>query len=177
MSRIAKKPITVPAGVEVSITGNTLRMKGKNGEMSHSIHEDIKVVHEDDLVKVSSSNKSKFVKSMTGTTRSLLQNMLTGVSDGYEKKLDIVGVGYRAAVQGNKLNLTLGFSHPVVFDIPDGITVETPTQTEIIIKGSDKQKVGQVAANIREYRSPEPYKGKGVKYSDEHIVRKEAKKA
>ncbi len=135
------------------------------------------MVHEDETVKVNSDSTSKFVKAMAGTTRSLIQNMLTGVSEGYERKLEIVGVGYRAAAQGNKLNLTLGFSHPVVFDIPDGITVETPTQTEIIIKGTDKQKVGQVAANIREYRKPEPYKGKGVKYSDERIIRKEAKKA
>lgn len=177
MSRIANKPVKVPAGVEISITGNSLKIKGKNGEMNHSIHGDVRVNQEDDTLKVSSEGNSKFVKAMAGTTRALIQNMITGVSEGYERKLEIVGVGYRAAAQGNKLNLTLGFSHPVVFDIPDGITIETPSQTEIVIKGSDKQKVGQVAANIREYRSPEPYKGKGVKYSDERIVRKEAKKA
>lgn len=177
MSRIANKPVTVPKGVEATINGNDIRIKGSKGEMSFSVHSQVKVEKEQDIIKVSVLNKSKFANALSGTTRALLQNMLTGVSVGYQKKLDIVGVGYRAQAQGKKLNLTLGFSHPVEFEIPEGITIETPSQTEILIKGVDKQKVGQVAANIRAYRPPEPYKGKGVKYSDERIVRKEAKKA
>jgi large subunit ribosomal protein L6 len=177
MSRIANKPVTVPKGVEATINGNDIRIKGDKGEMSFSVHSQVKVEKEENIIKVSVLNKSKFANALSGTTRALLQNMLTGVSVGYQKKLDIVGVGYRAQAQGKKLNLTLGFSHPVEFEIPEGITIETPSQTEILIKGVDKQKVGQVAANIRAYRPPEPYKGKGVKYSDERIVRKEAKKA
>jgi len=177
MSRIANKPVTVPKGVEATINGNDIRIKGSKGEMSFSVHSQVKVEKEEDIIKVSVLNKSKFANALSGTTRALLQNMLTGVSIGYQKKLDIIGVGYRAQAQGKKLNLTLGFSHPVEFEIPEGITIETPSQTEILIKGVDKQKVGQVAANIRAYRPPEPYKGKGVKYSDERIVRKEAKKA
>jgi large subunit ribosomal protein L6 len=177
MSRIANKPIVIPAGVEVNIADNVVHIKGKIGEKSFSYHEDVVIVQEDNCIKISTSNTSKFVKAMTGTSRALLQNIITGVTDGFERKLDVVGVGYRAAAQGKVLNLTLGFSHPVEFQIPEGITIETPSQTEIIIKGSDKQSVGQVAANIRAYRPPEPYKGKGVKYSDEKIIRKEAKKA
>jgi large subunit ribosomal protein L6 len=177
MSRIANQPINIPAGVEVNIANNIVLIKGKIGEMSFSYHEDINIVYENDCIKISTDDTSKFVKAMTGTSRALLQNIVTGVTEGFERKLDIVGVGYRAATDNKKLNLTLGFSHPVVFDIPDGISIETPSQTEIVIKGSDKQKVGQVAANIRAYRPPEPYKGKGVKYSDERIIRKEAKKA
>ena len=177
MSRIANKPVTVPSGVEVSIKDNTIKIKGKIGELTRSYHEDVTVVHEDNQLVISTKNSSQEVKALSGTTRANIQNMITGVSEGYEKKLDIVGVGYRAAAQGKKLNLTLGFSHPVEFPVPDGITIETPTQTEILIKGYDKQVVGQVAANIRAYRPPEPYKGKGVKYSDERIIRKEAKKA
>jgi large subunit ribosomal protein L6 len=177
MSRIANLPVSVPKGVETKISGNNVHIKGQKGEFSYTVHSHVTVVREEDLIKVSVVNKSKFAKALSGTTRALLQNMITGVSEGFQKKLDIIGVGYRALAQGNKLNLTLGFSHPVVFDIPNGITIETPTQTEILIKGIDKQIVGQVAANIRAYRPPEPYKGKGVKYSDERIVRKEAKKA
>ena len=177
MSRIANKPITVPKDVETTISGNNIRVKGGKGEISFAVHSQVQVVQEDNIIKVTVLNKSKFANALSGTTRALVQNMLTGVSEGFQKKLDIIGVGYRAQAQGRKLNLTLGFSHPVVFEIPDGITIETPTQTEILVKGVDKQKVGQVAANIRAYRPPEPYKGKGVKYSDERIVRKEAKKA
>ena len=177
MSRIASKPVKIPAGVEVNITDSIVRVKGKKGEMSYMYHEDVKIIHDGDSVTISTEKTSKHIKAMTGTSRALIQNMVTGVSDGFEKKLDIIGVGYRAAAQGKKLNLTLGFSHPVEFEIPEGISIETPSQTEVIIKGHDKQKVGQVAANIRAYRPPEPYKGKGVKYSDERIVRKEAKKA
>ena len=177
MSRIANKPITVPKGVEATITGNNVLIKGGKGEMSLAVHPQVKVVQEESLIKISVMNKSKLANALSGTTRALLQNMLIGVSEGFQEKLDIVGVGYRAQAQGKKLNLTLGFSHPVEFEIPAGITIETPSQTEIVIKGVDKQKVGQVAANIRAYRPPEPYKGKGVKYSGEKIVRKEAKKA
>lgn len=177
MSRIANQPVNVPKGVEANITGNTINIKGQKGQFTYTVHSHVKVARDEDLLKVSVVNNSKFAKALSGTTRALLQNMITGVSEGFQKKLDIVGVGYRALAQGNKLNLTLGFSHPVEFAIPDGITIETPSQTEVLIKGIDKQKVGQVAANIRAYRPPEPYKGKGVKYSDERIVRKEAKKA
>jgi large subunit ribosomal protein L6 len=177
MSRIANKPITLPSGVEVNIADNSIRVKGKNGEMTCSYSADVSVVQEDSQITISTAKSSKDVKALSGTIRANIQNMVTGVSEGFEKKLNIIGVGYRAAAQGKKLNLTLGFSHPVEFTVPEGITIETPSQTEIVIKGCDKQKVGQVAANIRAYRPPEPYKGKGVKYSDERIVRKEAKKA
>ncbi|NNE38640.1 MAG: 50S ribosomal protein L6 [Gammaproteobacteria bacterium] len=177
MSRIANKPISLPSGVEVNIADNSIRVKGKNGEMTFSYSGDISVVQENEQVKIATDKTSKEFNALSGTIRATIQNMVTGVTEGFEKKLDIIGVGYRAAAQGKKLNLTLGFSHPVVFPIPEGITIETPSQTEIVIKGCDKQQVGQVAANIRAYREPEPYKGKGVKYSDERIIRKEAKKA
>ena len=177
MSRIANSPINLPTGVDVNIVGNLVTIKGIKGELSHNIHPLIKVEQMDNTLKTSTKSNSKFAKALSGTTRALIQNIVKGVSEGFERKLEIVGVGYRAAVSGKMLNLTLGFSHPVVFKIPDGITIETPSQTEITIKGSDKQQVGQVAADIRAYRRPEPYKGKGVRYSDERIVRKEAKKA
>jgi len=177
MSRIANSPINLPTGVDVNIVGNLVTIKGTRGELSHNVHPLIKVEQTDNILKTSTKSDSKFAKALSGTTRALIQNIVTGVSEGFERKLEIVGVGYRAAVSGKMLNLTLGFSHPVVFKIPDGITIETPSQTEITIKGSDKQQVGQVAADIRAYRRPEPYKGKGVRYSDERIVRKEAKKA
>ncbi len=177
MSRIANNPITLPAGVEVTINGSALVVKGKNGEMKHQAHPLVSVKQEDGVLKFEATNNSKSAKAMSGTTRALVQNMVTGVSEGFQRKLEIIGVGYRAQTQGKVLNLTLGFSHPVKFDIPEGITIETPSQTEIVVKGVDKQQVGQVAANIRDYRPPEPYKGKGVRYSDERIIRKEAKKA
>lgn len=177
MSRIANKPINVPSGVELNIEDNTIRIKGKAGEMTCPYNQGVNVVHEGNQILISTENQSKELNALSGTTRANIQNMVTGVTEGFEKKLVIIGVGYRAATQGKKLNLTLGFSHPVNFQIPEGITVETPSQTEIVIKGCDKQQVGQVAANIRAYRPPEPYKGKGVKYSDERIIRKEAKKA
>ncbi|MCG8379430.1 MAG: 50S ribosomal protein L6 [Proteobacteria bacterium] len=177
MSRIANSPITIPSGVDVNIAGSLITVKGGKGEMSHNIHPLVKVEQEDNVLKTTANNNSKSAKALSGTTRALIQNFVTGVSEGFERKLEIVGVGYRAAVSGKTLNLTLGFSHPVEFPIPEGITIETPSQTEIVIKGSDKQKVGQVAANIRAYRPPEPYKGKGVRYADERIIRKEAKKA
>lgn len=177
MSRIANSPVTIPSGVDVNIVGSMITVKGSKGELSHDIHPLVKVEQEDNVLKTTVNNNSKSAKALSGTTRALIQNIVTGVSEGFERKLTIVGVGYRAAVSGKTLNLTLGFSHPVEFPIPEGITIEAPSQTELVIKGSDKQQVGQVAANIRKYRPPEPYKGKGVRYSDERIVRKEAKKA
>ncbi len=177
MSRIAKNPVTIPSGVNVNIVGSMVTVKGSKGELSHDVHPLVKVEQEENELKTTVNSNSKLAKALSGTTRALLQNLVTGVSEGFERKLNIVGVGYRAAVSGKVLNLTLGFSHPVAFQIPEGITIETPSQTEIVIKGSDKQQVGQVAANIRRYRQPEPYKGKGVRYSDERIIRKEAKKS
>lgn len=177
MSRIANNPIMIPAGVVVTISGNDLVIKGSKGELKHKAHPLVSVKQEENILKLAANNNSKSANALTGTTRAILQNIVTGVSKGFEQKLEITGVGYRAQVQGKVLNLTLGFSHPVNFNIPEGITIETPSQTEIIIKGSDKQLVGHVAANIRAYRPPEPYKGKGVRYTDEHIIRKEAKKA
>jgi len=176
MSRIANNPISVPESVDVSIAGGTIKVKGKKGEISYDIHSLVSVVQEDNVINIVANDGSKSANALSGTTRALIQNFVTGVSDGFECKLMIVGVGYRAAIEGKKLNLTLGFSHPVNYEIPEGITIEAPSQTEILVKGIDKQKVGQVAANIRAYRPPEPYKGKGVRYADEHIIRKEAKK-
>jgi large subunit ribosomal protein L6 len=176
MSRIAKAPIEIPSGVEVKVAGQNVSIKGSKGAFNYAVHQEVTVTQEGNALKVGlSSSKSKDY-SMAGTMRSLLSNMVQGVSQGFERKLELVGVGYRAKAQGAKLNLTLGFSHPVEYAIPAGITVETPSQTEILVKGIDRQQVGQVAADIRAYRPPEPYKGKGVKYSDERIVRKEAKK-
>jgi large subunit ribosomal protein L6 len=176
MSRIANKPVEIPSGVEVSVSGRTVSVKGKNGAMSLDVNEKVTVEHADNQVNFAGVENVPGSVAMAGTMRSLTDNMVTGVSRGFEKKLELVGVGYRAQAQGNKLNLTLGFSHPVVYDVPEGITVETPSQTEILVKGADKQKVGQVSAEIRGYRPPEPYKGKGVRYSDERVIRKEAKK-
>jgi len=177
MSRIANNPVAVPSGVDVKINGNMLSVKGGKGELQHEFHALVSVAAEDNLLKVAANNASKPARSLAGTTRALVQNMVTGVSDGFERKLEITGVGYRAQLEGKVLNLTFGFSHPVHFQIPAGISIETPSQTEILIKGIDKQKVGQVAANIRAWRPPEPYKGKGVRYAGERIIRKEAKKA
>ncbi len=177
MSRIANNPVTIPSGVDVNIAGSLITIKGGKGQLSHDVHPLVKVEQEEGVLKTTVNNNSKTANALSGTTRALLQNLVTGVSEGFERKLEIVGVGYRAAVAGKVLNLSLGFSHPVEFAIPEGISIETPSQTEILIKGIDKQQVGQVAANIRAYRPPEPYKGKGVRYSDERIVRKEAKKS
>ncbi len=176
MSRIAKKPVEIPSGVEVSISGQTVSVKGKNGNLSMELNKNVEVKQDDNALNFSGKEGVDGSVAMAGTMRSLANNMVVGVSQGFEKKLELVGVGYRAQAQGNKLNLTLGFSHPVVYDVPEGITVETPSQTEILVKGADKQKVGQVSADIRAYRPPEPYKGKGVRYSDERVIRKEAKK-
>ena len=176
MSRVANNPVELPSGVEFSIADNTVTIKGSKGQMQHKLHPLVSVSQEGNQLKMVKNDDSKSANALAGTTRALLQNIVTGVSVGFERKLTIIGVGYRAQVQGKVLDLTLGFSHPVKFEIPEDITIETPTQTEIVIKGFDKQKVGQVAAIIRAYRTPEPYKGKGVRYADENVVRKEAKK-
>ncbi len=176
MSRVAKEPVQLPSGVEFNRSGSAVTVKGSKGTLSMELNSEVELTQEKSSLTVKPRSGSRFATAVSGTTRALLANMVQGVSEGFEKKLELVGVGYRAQAQGKKLNLTLGFSHPVVFDVPDGITVETPSQTEIVVKGADKQKVGQVAAEIRRYRPPEPYKGKGVRYSDERVVMKEAKK-
>ncbi|MGD8379791.1 MAG: 50S ribosomal protein L6 [Gammaproteobacteria bacterium] len=174
MSRVAKAPIAIPKGVEVTLKGSDLSVKGPKGTANHAIHENVDVSQADAVLTCAARDDSAW--AMAGTTRALIANMIKGVSDGFERKLELVGVGYRAQAQGKTLNLTLGFSHPINYPVPEGITIETPSQTEIVVKGVSKQQVGQVAAEIRAFRPPEPYKGKGVKYSDERVVRKEAKK-
>lgn len=176
MSRIANAPVVIPKGVEVGLNGNSLSIKGGNGAMNFSIHDDVAASVEDGSIHFKAKNDTRPSVAMAGTMRALANNMVIGVSEGFTKKLELVGVGYRAQVQGKKLSLTLGFSHPVDYEVPEGITIECPSQTEILVKGADKQQVGQVSAEIRAWRPPEPYKGKGVRYSDEHIIRKEAKK-
>jgi len=176
MSRIAKAPVDVVSGVEISITGQQVTVKGKNGSLTRVFNDAVEVVQEEQQLKAVARENMANAMAQAGTARSLLNAMVVGVSEGFEKKLQLNGVGYCAQAQGKKLNLTLGFSHPVVYEMPEGISVETPSQTEIVVKGADKQMVGQVAANIRGYRPPEPYKGKGVRYADEHVRRKEAKK-
>ena len=176
MSRIAKAPVELPSGVEFSQSGAIVTMKGSKGTLSLEMNSEVELKQEDNALTVAPRSGSRFATAIAGTMRSLLANMAQGVSEGFERKLELVGVGYRANAQGNTLNLTLGFSHPVVHKVPEGVTVETPSQTEIFVRGADKQKVGQVAAEIRGYRPPEPYKGKGVRYADERVVIKEAKK-
>lgn len=176
MSRVAKNPVSLPVGVEADINGQTVTVQGAKGSLSRSFHARVCVSRNGNLLTVSPCDASKNANMFAGTWRALLANMVHGVSKGFEKKLEINGVGYRAQVQGKAVNLTLGFSHPVNFEVPDGIVIETPTQTEIIVKGVDKQQVGQIAAKIRAYRPPEPYKGKGIRYANEVLVRKEAKK-
>ncbi|MGJ8630089.1 MAG: 50S ribosomal protein L6 [Glaciecola sp.] len=176
MSRVAKAPVDLVSGVEVSIAGQDVTVKGKNGTLARTFNDLVAITQEENQLVIAPKAESSNGWAQAGTARSLLNAMVIGVSKGFEKKLELNGVGYRAQAQGSKLNLTLGFSHPVAYEMPAGITVETPSQTEIIVKGADKQVVGQVAANIRAYRPPEPYKGKGVRYSDEVVRRKEAKK-
>ena len=176
MSRIAKEPVVLPQGVEFEQEANVVTIKGGKGSLSLELNTEVELSHDEGVLKVAPRSGSRFAAAVSGTTRALLANMVQGVTEGFERKLELVGVGYRAQAQGNKLNLTLGFSHPVVYEIPDGVSVETPSQTEVVIKGSDKQQVGQVAAEIRRFRPPEPYKGKGVRYADERVVLKEAKK-
>jgi large subunit ribosomal protein L6 len=175
MSRIAKKPIALPKGVELNTQSDSISVKGPKGTLSIAKPADIEVRIEDGNALLSANDPGQI--ALTGTLRAIVANMVHGVSQGFERKLELVGVGYRASAQGKDLNLTLGFSHPVVFSAPEGITITTPTQTEVVVAGADKQLVGEVAAKIRGFRPPEPYKGKGVKYSDEVIIRKEAKKA
>ena len=176
MSRIAKKPIDIPGGVELSINGRELAAKGPKGTLSVTLHDCVEVSQEDNMLTFAPRDDSKSSMALTGTLRSVVSNIVNGVSTGFEKKLQLVGVGYRAQVQGKKLSLSLGFSHPIDYAVPEGIEIEMPAATEIVVKGCDKQRVGQVCAEIRAFRPPEPYKGKGVKYADEQIVRKEAKK-
>ena len=176
MSRIAKNPVQLPKGVEVSLSGTEVTVKGPMGTLSQFILPAVQVVKEGEALICRAVEGHANGSAMSGTMRALVNNMVTGVTKGFERKLTLVGVGYKAQAQGTKLNLSLGFSHPVVHDMPNGIKVETPTQTEILIKGIDRQLVGQVAAEVRSYRSPEPYKGKGVRYADEVVVIKETKK-
>jgi large subunit ribosomal protein L6 len=176
MSRIGNLPVPLPKGVEVNIAADAVAVKGPLGTLTQPLTKDVRLKKDGEALVVEAANESNRANAMSGTVRAILANMVAGVTRGFERKLALVGVGYRAQAQGDKLNLTLGFSHPVVHQMPKGIKVETPTQTEILIKGLDKQLVGQVAATVRAYRPPEPYKGKGVRYADETIVLKETKK-
>lgn len=176
MSRVAKNPVVVPSGVEVALAAHEVSVKGPLGTLKQALSSDVSVVREGDSLLCKAQNTTQQADAMSGTIRALLANMVHGVSKGFERKLTLVGVGYRAQAAGDTLNLTLGFSHPVAYKMPAGVKVETPTQTEIVLKGSDKQRIGQVAAEIRAFREPEPYKGKGVRYSDEVVILKETKK-
>ena len=176
MSRIAKVPVELPQGVEFKQEANVVTIKGSKGSLSLELNNEVQLAQEDGVLQVAPRSGSRFATAVAGTTRALLANMVQGVTEGFERKLELVGVGYRAQAQGSKLNLTLGFSHPVVYEVPEGVSVETPSQTEVVVKGTDKQQVGQVAAEIRRFRPPEPYKGKGVRYSGERVMLKEAKK-
>jgi len=176
MSRVAKKPVDLPKGVNVTIGADVVTVKGAKGSLTLALKSGITVIQQDQHLEVQASTSAEGLNAIAGATRAHLANMVTGVTQGYEKKLELVGVGYRASVQAKSLTLTLGFSHLINYAIPDGVTIETPTQTEILVKGIDRQRIGQTAAEIRSFRPPEPYKGKGVKYSDEKISLKEAKK-
>ncbi|SDK36015.1 LSU ribosomal protein L6P [Ferrimonas sediminum] len=176
MSRVAKAPVTIPAGVEVTLNGQQIVVKGGKGTLSHDINAAVEVVKEENELKFAPREGVANANAQAGTARAVVNNMVVGVSEGFVKKLQLNGVGYRAAVKGNAVNLTLGFSHPVEHVLPEGVKAECPSQTEIVLSGADKQAVGQVAAEIRAYRAPEPYKGKGVRYADENVRRKEAKK-
>jgi large subunit ribosomal protein L6 len=176
MSRIGKKAVAVPSGVTANVEGQTVKLKGPKGAMQVVLHDDVAVKVEDGSVQIDPRSETKRARALWGTSRMLVANIITGVSKGFERRLEITGVGYRATVQGKNLQLALGYSHDVVYPIPDGITIATPRPTEIVINGIDKEKVGQVAAEIRDFRPPEPYKGKGIKYAGEYIFRKEGKK-
>ncbi len=176
MSRVAKNPVAIPAKVEVALSANSISVSGPLGKLSHPLTDAVKLEREGDSITFKASNDSHHSRAMSGTLRSLVANMVQGVSQGFTRKLNLVGVGYKAQAQGSTLNLDLGYSHPINHKMPEGVTVQTPTQTEVVLTGYDKQVVGQVAAQIRGYRSPEPYKGKGVRYSDEVVVIKETKK-
>ena len=176
MSRVASNPVAVPSGVDIKLNQSSLSVKGSKGTLDLSIHNLVEISFDDGTLTFAARNNSKESRAMSGTFRSLVNNMVVGVDKGFEKKLVLNGVGYRAKAAGKTLNLTLGFSHPVDYKLPEGVTAETPSQTEVVIKGIDKQLVGQVASEIRAFRPPEPYKGKGVRYADEYVRRKEAKK-
>ena len=176
MSRVANNPVELPSGVEANLNAQELSIKGSKGALNLNIHSGVEIKQEDNRLLFSARDNAKISRAMSGTTRALVSNMVLGVTAGFEKKLQLQGVGYRAKVSGNVLNLTLGFSHPINYQLPEGVSAETPSQTDIIIKGVDKQQVGQVAAEVRAFRPPEPYKGKGVRYADERVHRKEAKK-
>ena len=176
MSRVARMPVPVPKGVEINLAAELISVKGPLGTLNQRVNPKVLITREGDELRFAAADESREASALSGTFRALVSNMVTGVTKGFERKLALVGTGYRAQAQGTNLNLSLGFSHPVVYRIPDGVKAETPTQTEIVIKGSDRQKVGQVAAEIRGYRPPEPYKGKGVRYSDEKVALKEVKK-
>ena len=176
MSRIGKRPVPIPSGITANVEGQTVKLKGPKGALSTVVPDDVDVKLDDGRIKVDPRNDTKRARAQWGTSRTLIANLIAGVSKGFERRLEINGVGYRAAVQGKNLQLALGYSHDVVYPIPEGITIVTPRPVEIVISGADRQKVGQVAAEIREYRPPEPYKGKGIKYADERIFRKEGKK-
>ncbi|MFC6670922.1 50S ribosomal protein L6 [Marinobacterium aestuariivivens] len=176
MSRVGKKPVAVPAGVDLKIDGRTISAKGKNGLLTLDVHPSVEVKQEESNLLFAPADNSKLANALSGTVRSLVNNMVVGVSEGFKKTLELQGVGYRAAVKGNTVSLTLGFSHPIEYVLPEGIAAECPNQTTVVISGADKQRVGQVAAEVRGFRPPEPYKGKGVRYADEYVRRKEAKK-
>ena len=176
MSRIGKRPVAVPSGITANVAGQTVKVKGPKGTLEVVLHDDVSVALDGDRIKIDPRNETKRARAQWGTSRTLIANLIAGVTKGFEQRLEINGVGYRAAVQGKNLQLALGYSHDVAYPIPEGITIATPKPVEIVISGIDRQKVGQVAAEIREFRPPEPYKGKGIKYSDERIFRKEGKK-
>ena len=176
MSRIANAPVTLPSGVEATLSDTSIALKGSKGRLSLVLHHLVEVQRNDEILKVSAKDNSREAGAMAGTFRSLIFNMVVGVNEGFQKKLELQGVGYRAKASGKSVNLTVGYSHPIDYKLPEGITAETPSQTEIVINGVDKQLVGQVAAELRDFRPPEPYKGKGIRYSDERVYRKEAKK-
>ncbi|MFG1497034.1 50S ribosomal protein L6 [Saccharospirillum sp. HFRX-1] len=176
MSRIANAPITVPAGVDVKLGSDKISIKGKNGSLETALHNTVEVKQDGNVLTFAARDGGKFAHSMSGTMRALVNNMVVGVTDGFEKRLQLNGVGYRAKAAGKTVNLTVGFSHPIDYALPEGVTAETPSNTEIVLKSADKQRLGQVAAEIRAFRPPEPYKGKGIRYADEYVRRKEAKK-
>jgi large subunit ribosomal protein L6 len=176
MSRIAKAPVELPSAVKIELKGQDLNVSGKNGKLSLTLHEKVAIEQEDNVLKFSAKDESKEATALAGTMRSLVNNMVTGVDKGFEKKLILNGVGYRAKASGKTLNLSLGLSHPVDYSLPEGVKADTPSQTEVVLTSADKQLLGQVASEIRAFRPPEPYKGKGIRYADEHVRRKEAKK-
>ena len=176
MSRIGNSPVELPSGVEVKLDGQRISVKGGKGSLERELHPDVEITQDASVLTVAARRSSKQARALSGTTRALVFNMVKGVSEGFERRLQLQGVGYRAQAQGRKLNLQLGFSHPVEYELPEGVSAETPSQTEIVLSGTDNQQVGQVAAEIRAFRPPEPYKGKGVRYAEERVRRKEAKK-